>query len=665
MGSTLGEEIVSENEETASMEQSAAVEGRVEDEGVDMAGLSDEALPRETVPDEPGTIAPTTDSAEGDLETADSVEESITDLPLAEDESQLPKAETPPAEDETMSIEEETVLEGEKPPPSETDKPHAGDKAPSSDKETLPEEEEPESNEEETSFEEEESPAPSPEEEMLLEEEEALAPEEEGVQNEEGEEEKAPIVEEEFLEVILFATKGEEGIFDQDTQLTLEENPPSINPQDYLGTSHIIWVNLNLSYQPKYEHPFFAVKDNDDSSLVAFCGDNLNAYYGGTWQPNKVTLGTGTAQFPEMLTKLLYYGYGGPGYTGYSGSSNIPEDLSIESDEYMATTLAVHLAMNGTWVHGYGDFIGDADALWGRIATKPFPNWVLRLTPENPSVSVVTVNSQQVQRTALIMLTGGPSNNSIKFTVPSPYTIRKDTIVYTAGMIAEIKIGESFYVEAPLNHIGSFDTGRIWEEIPSKIAVLILSFKGRDMQRIVTRKCYKQYVKMNINFGGAPAVIEGTKAVSDVMAPDTEFFFKIEEVTGLDGNTIKPGGYCGITSLSGAGKFSFTVWKPAAGTYYYKITELESEEFDGWTYDKRSYIVVVIVSGSPLKAQVLYQTGVKVEFLNVFNLNDPKLPETGYWGSGSYTWLGAVLLLLSLFGAGMLYYRRCRYHVEG
>lgn len=105
---------------------------------------------------------------------------------------------------------------------------------------------------------------------------------------------------------------------------------------------------------------------------------------------------------------------------------------------------------------------------------------------------------------------------------------------------------------------------------------------------------------------GAEAVISGTKVVKGTAAPDDETFrFKLTQVADAQGAPYASAPITGDTSRKGPGDFSFDAITLRAGTWYFKISEIDDGS-PGWSYDGSNSVVRVVVSDDPLTAKVYY-----------------------------------------------------------
>ncbi|MCL1951634.1 MAG: LPXTG cell wall anchor domain-containing protein [Oscillospiraceae bacterium] len=273
---------------------------------------------------------------------------------------------------------------------------------------------------------------------------------------------------------------------------------PSTDPKDY---SNIRVSNVETQ---GYDWPYFYV-----NGQPGFCGDNTKDTPDDKPKITNVSLDLTGADNPEMLAKLLYYGFAGPEAISspdlrWANPAVAPSNASDTVREaYTANAFTIHKALHGKYAGGYSSY--SPGKIWNAIEKLPYPNWDLKFVPEEPASSVVTLpDGTQVQRSEAITLQGGPPDNSVKVPVIAPYTIRKDGVAYsTPGTFVEVKVGESFYVEAPLGHTGTYDTGKLLGEKPSKFYVIILTTDDKGDQRIITWKYCKVSVRACVDFPGA------------------------------------------------------------------------------------------------------------------------------------------------------------------
>jgi uncharacterized surface anchored protein len=159
----------------------------------------------------------------------------------------------------------------------------------------------------------------------------------------------------------------------------------------------------------------------------------------------------------------------------------------------------MHKAFHGSYIYTYYS----PATLWNEVSAKPYPSWNVRLNPASPTTSVVDVSGTSIQRTQAVTFEGGDSNNTVKVAVTTPYTIRKTSgTVYTAGQTAIIKTGEAFYIEAPVDHTGTFSPTGLHGEMYTSIDVFFLYF-GSSYQRLVDADYAQQPVSLSAAFKAA------------------------------------------------------------------------------------------------------------------------------------------------------------------
>ena len=431
----------------------------------------------------------------------------------------------------------------------------------------------------------------------------------------------------------------------------------STNPNDYIITYR--W--------PDWPENSWAILHTNGN--VGFCGDNHLAFPAYGSAPNSVTMDLSFVNNLNMLEKVLFYGFGGPGSAEYAIDFNNPPSGPNAELRNLQTTSAVHRAVHGQWAELWGF------GLWSEVAGLPdVGSWgALRFTPENPTHSIVTVDGTQIQRSESIRLDGGPARNAVRFTVPSPYTIRKGDIVYSSGQTAVIYVGESFYVEAPANHSGTFDPGTIWGDRRSaNFRVIMLIFDCDMTQRILTWWGEKESVNITINFTGAtPAPAEiclaaRKDAVGALMTPG-QFSFSLYR---SDSSGQRIGSPIQTVSNALGGTYSPVLFSVISytepGVYYYIMREPSINDSQ-WVMDTRQFHIRVTVSGTDaLTAVAQFRVlGTNDDWVTfnpdsdiywprfVNRFGGPMLPETG--GPGGFMSVITGLLLMLLGVSALLY----------
>ncbi len=126
----------------------------------------------------------------------------------------------------------------------------------------------------------------------------------------------------------------------------------------------------------------------------------------------------------------------------------------------------------------------------------------------------------------------------------------------------------------------------------------VLCADGGTNVIVITNK----YVSPDVTFN-----IYANKAVTGDAAPsDAQFTFVLTQLNSSNKNDVKAGGITQTRTRTGPGLVTFGPFTVSqAGTYYFKVEETNSGAA-GWEYDTNSYVIEVIVQGSPLEARVIY-----------------------------------------------------------
>jgi len=173
-------------------------------------------------------------------------------------------------------------------------------------------------------------------------------------------------------------------------------------------------------------------------------------------------------------------------------------------------------------------------------------------------------------------------------------------------------------------------------------------------------------------------LIGGLKSVTGSPAVNPTFTYDLKLVRYLDsGGTEKTStvpAHSDTTTTTGGGAFSFTVSLAGlpSGTYYYTVSERGGND-TGWSYDKRFYLVKVVIDASALTSAVTMYlqagtdsanpdynnpgtvvSGSVAAFTNIYNESGPIFPNTGGRGKALYTAMGFVVVSL----AGIYSHRR-------
>ena len=361
--------------------------------------------------------------------------------------------------------------------------------------------------------------------------------------------------------------------------------PPSTNPADYTITTD--YMNVG------WDWPYFVTNNQ-----VAYCADNNNASPMPDAIPQSVSFDYSFANDPQMLVKLLFYGYAGPGSPEYPtiDLSVVPTTTAMKN-RYAAISYNLHRAIHGSY---YVTF-ASAPPLWNEIAAMPYPDFELAFTPANPASSIVTLPGDvQVKRSEAITLTGGPAGNSVKIPLApgGNFSIRKGSTLYPPGSIAEIFVGEHFFVEAPIVHSGIFNPGTLTGEKASKFTVIVLHYADPIRQRVLTWKWDRQDIGLEVEFTSSPAELQlaATKSVNAGAPTPWAFDFGVfaSDITGTQGAQI---GTSKTATDSAPGILFDAIQISAAGTSYYLVTET-STGGSGWTADTTQYLVEATVKAA-------------------------------------------------------------------
>ena len=423
---------------------------------------------------------------------------------------------------------------------------------------------------------------------------------------------------------------------------------PSANPNDYYQR---VW--LMSSSVDQYDYITVNGKP-------AFCIDNgMNAPPDNSY-PASIQLDMSGVDNPEMLLKILYYGYGGPGSSEAVNGTNTsakPPNTTLEK-KYGGSDFNAHRAFHGSYKSGYSNW--GASDIWTDIAIRPIPVFDLKFVTAGGSVTLVDPgDGAVVQRSPLITLTGGPAGNSVNVPVSAPFTLRRSNgEAVAAGNTVNIKIGEAFYIEAPKEYTGTFAPQGMQGELDSIFVPVILIPQNQNKhQRVVVLAGFKADVTLEVDFAyeASEAFIHfmGTKSVYGANIPaGTLFRFRITQVANaagdpFDGTPINR--TINLTTDSENPKdyeLAFPrVGKLTEGVYYFRVSETVGGG-EGWVNHTEPWILTLTVAGDPLTAAF---EGT-IHFENTYAPGGPKLPETGGSGWKWQTTAGAAALLAGLAG---------------
>ena len=216
----------------------------------------------------------------------------------------------------------------------------------------------------------------------------------------------------------------------------------------------------------------------------------------------------------ELLQKVLYYGYGGPGDV-----TDIYMPAFDTQLKYLFTHLAAAYAYCG--IDGFaGCTMEDIEecGVWGFVTylqgQETPPSSRITVSDGNPAVSL----EGDVQKTAEQWLQGDP-RSSIVIDLPENITCHYNGAEVTDAV--EIFGGTSFYFTAPWNQKGTWDTGELQNQLGSQWKTMVLStgngnqdvgygafsaeedhkvffsVQWQNLARVVILKCHKE-------FGGTP-----------------------------------------------------------------------------------------------------------------------------------------------------------------
>ena len=274
-----------------------------------------------------------------------------------------------------------------------------------------------------------------------------------------------------------------------------EELPmPSENPMDYTafvrGNDFLEYIEIN--------------------GLIAYCmnlGDTSPSEEKYK-HPNQVVIdGVGEIVDVDMMKKLLYYGYGGPGYNQPLHNGTHPIGGSSAARRNTITAYNIHRAAHGEYSEKKkydGDRFPEVLQEWADISVKELPDWDFNLVQAEGEVTLVTENEVEWQRSPQFHLEGGPPGNSVNIPIGEPFQLRKVATgeVFTAESLVEIGINEAFWIEAPKNYEGIFETGDLESTMFTKMRLIVLKWNKEDMQRIVVAEYYNGTTSMSVIFPG-------------------------------------------------------------------------------------------------------------------------------------------------------------------
>lgn len=143
----------------------------------------------------------------------------------------------------------------------------------------------------------------------------------------------------------------------------------------------------------------------------------------------------------EMVKKVLYYGWTGPGqWSGFDGNAN---------KGIVITSLALDVVYSGGSSKLVNDFMS-------YINDKTVPGRNAQFSSNYEKAFV----SGEIQRTNVIIL-NGDAGASATFTLPEGVQMIKNGNAYTGQVTVEA--GQSFYLQAPMTITGTYSTGTVGE----------------------------------------------------------------------------------------------------------------------------------------------------------------------------------------------------------
>ena len=170
----------------------------------------------------------------------------------------------------------------------------------------------------------------------------------------------------------------------------------------------------------------------------------------------------------ELLQKVLYYGYGGPGDV-----TDIYMPAFDEQLKYLFTHLAAAYAYCG--IDGFtGCTMADIEecGVWGFVSyiqgLEAPPSSGIAVTEKNPAVSL----EGNIQKTVEQRLQGDP-RSSILVDLPEGVTCHYNGADVTDSV--EIFGGASFYFSAPWHKKGTWDTGELQNQLGAQWKTMVLS----------------------------------------------------------------------------------------------------------------------------------------------------------------------------------------------
>lgn len=170
----------------------------------------------------------------------------------------------------------------------------------------------------------------------------------------------------------------------------------------------------------------------------------------------------------DLLQKVLYYGYGGPGDVTDIYMPTFDAQL-----KYLFTHLAAAYAYSG--IDGFaGCTMADIEecGVWGFVsyiqALDAPPSSRITLTDNHPAVSL----EGDIQRTAEQCLQGDPKS-SVMINLPENVTCHYNGTDVTGSV--EVFGGTSFYFSAPWNQKGAWDTGELKNQLGNQWKTMVLS----------------------------------------------------------------------------------------------------------------------------------------------------------------------------------------------
>jgi|GEM_PF-5086812 len=361
--------------------------------------------------------------------------------------------------------------------------------------------------------------------------------------------------------------------------------PSSTNPQDYKVT--VVYIDVG------WDWPYFVANNQ-----VAYCADNDKYSPMPNAVPQSVSFDYSIAHDPQMLVKVLFYGYGGPGSSEFPTlNPSVTPTTTAMKNLYATTTYNLHRSIHNS----YYVSSPSPTAQWNQIAALPYPDFELAFTPANPVSTVVTLPGDvQIKRSEAITLTGGPAGNSVKIPLApgGNYSIRKGSTLYPPGSIVEIFVGESFYVEAPAGHSGTFNPGTLIGEKASKFTVIILQYAEPNRQRVITWTWDRQEIGLEVEFTSTPAELQlaASKTVSAGAPTPWAFDFGVY-ASDSSGTQGAPQSAIKTATDSAPGILFDAIQIPEAGVYYYLVKET-SAGGSGWTADAAQYLIEATVADS-------------------------------------------------------------------